>query len=365
MMDPAAFRDRTVVRDLSRALAEIARGHDRIRIMHVCGTHEHEIVHYGLRQLLPENVELIAGPGCPVCITPAGVIATAAKLARLPERPILCTYGDMVRVPAPGGSLLAQRGDGLDVRVIYSIRDVISLARKEPDRRVVFFSVGFETTAAPVAGVIRAGWLSDNLSILTCHRYVPAAVIALAAAADIDIQGFLLPGHASVITGIEPYRELAETYGISSAVAGFEPVDILAGILSIVRQIAAGTPTVANCYPRAVRDEGNPVARRMIDEVFDCTDGAWRGLGVLPGTGLVLKPAYRGLDALARFNVELVEAPDTEPGCLCHLVLIGKAVPEECPLFTAACTPENPRGACMVSNEGTCRAHFLFPEALS
>jgi hydrogenase expression/formation protein HypD len=357
-----AFRSRDLVNKLASALAEAADGLSPFRIMHVCGTHEHEIVRFGIRQLFPDNVKLIAGPGCPVCITPAGMIATASALALSPERPVLCSYGDMVRVPAAGGSLLDKRGDGADVRIVYSIRDVLALAKEVRDRQVVFFSVGFETTAAPVAAVVLAGALPDNLTILACHRYVPTAVDVLAAQDDGLIGGYLLPGHASVITGTGPYISLSERYGVPSAIGGFEPAEILSAILSIVRQVRDKEPMVANCYRHVVRDEGNRAAQDAINEVFVRTDAAWRGLGVLPDTGLELRDEYAALDPLSRLGVEAVEAEDLVPGCRCHLVLTGRVVPEDCPLFRTQCTPENPRGACMVSTEGTCRSHYLFPE---
>jgi hydrogenase expression/formation protein HypD len=351
-----------VVAELKTALDETARRITRpVAVMHVCGTHEHEIGRYALRQLLPENVRLIAGPGCPVCITPASVIATAIALAEHSSHPLLCTYGDMVRVPIDGGSLLDARGRGADIRVIYGIRDAAKLAFDHPDRQVVFFSVGFETTAAPVAALLKSG-LPQNLSIYCCHRYVPAALRVLCEQDISAVDGFLLPGHASVITGIEPYRFLPCEYGRASAVAGFEPAEILSGMLAILRQIASGTPKVENCYPRAVRDNGNIVARALIEDVFRPCDAAWRGIGILPGTGLELGESYQFLDSLTRFGIAEVPAVDIMPGCICHLVFLGKNEPTDCPLFGLACTPENPQGPCMVSAEGTCRARFLYPE---
>ena len=355
------YRDPAVVRELTGALAKAADGLGELAIMHVCGTHEHELGRHGIRQLLPANVRLIAGPGCPVCITPASVIATAIAIAERDDHPILCTYGDMVRVPTAGGSILDARGRGADIRIIYGIRDAAKLAIDNPDRQVVFFSVGFETTAAPVASLLKAG-VPDNFSIYCCHRYVPAAVRVLCEQDPDAIDGFFLPGHAAVITGAGPYRFLPDEFGTAAAIAGFEPVDILSGLLSIVRQIRNGTPTVANCYTRAVRDNGNPNARALLDEVFRPVDAAWRGIGVLPGTGYVLDDAYAHLDALARFGMTGIEAPDIMPGCICHLVLMGRNVPNDCRLFGSACTPDNPQGPCMVSAEGTCRARFLYPE---
>jgi len=361
IMRESPFRSRKIVGELTTALHEAAEGLDLLRVMHVCGTHEHEIGRHGLRQLLPNNVKLIAGPGCPVCITPASAIATVMEIALLPDRPIVCTYGDMVRVPIAAGSLFESRGRGADVRVVYGIREALRLAGDNPDRRIVFFSVGFETTAAPVAAVIRSG-LPDNFLVYCCHRYVPTAVEVLTASDSGFIAGYLLPGHATVITGLVPYRYLPERYSRAAALVGFEPVDILSGLLSVVRQVAQKRPTVENCYRRAVRDEGNRKAQEILFDVFSLEDAAWRGIGVLPKTGLELREPYRLHDALSYYGMDEVPAEDVMKGCMCHLILTGQNVPPDCPHFGAACTPTNPRGPCMVSNEGTCRAHFLYPE---
>jgi len=367
-MEANPYRSRKIVKELTSALNFAAKGLKKKKIMHVCGTHEHEISRYGLRQLLPENIKLIAGPGCPVCITPASVIVTAIELAIHPDKPILCTYGDMVRVPTSSsrsgrGSILDSRGKGADVRVVYSIREAVKLAMNNPTRRIIFFSVGFETTAAPVAAIIQAG-LPDNFLIYCCHRYIPAAVEVLTAGDDGNISGYLLPGHASVITGTVPYEFLPKRFNRAAALAGFEPVDILSALLSIVRQIKKGQPTVANCYKRAVRDTGNQKAQELLSEVFNLVDASWRGIGILPGTGFKLKKKYKRLDALTYYKMEEIEAEDIIPGCICHLVLTGQCTPDECKLFGKACSPLNPRGPCMVSSEGTCRAHYLYPEEI-
>lgn len=355
------YRDRESVAKLSAALSEAAHGLGDIRIMHVCGTHEHEIRRFGIRQLLPQNIRIIAGPGCPVCITPASAIATARALALHESSPIVCTYGDMVKVPVKDGSLLDTRGNGGDVRIVYGIREAVELARSDTDRQVVFFSVGFETTAAPVAAVVKRG-LPENLLLYTCHRYVPTAVKALAELDDGSIGGFLLPGHASVITGSVAYGFLAKDYRLPSAVAGFEPMDMLAGLLSIIRQIRDDEPEAANCYRRAVRDTGNVKAQNVINDVFVLYDAPWRGIGILPGTGLRLRDTFKTLDALSYYGMEEVVSPDVLPGCICHLVLLGRRSPADCSHFRSVCTPEHPQGPCMVSGEGTCRAAFLYPE---
>ncbi len=360
-MQDNPFRSREIVRELTAALAEAAEGLPPLKIMHVCGTHEHEIRRHALRQLFPDNITLIAGPGCPVCITPASVIATAIELALLPDKPIVCTYGDMVRVPTASGSLLDTRGSGADVRVIYGVREALKTAEENPDRMIIFFSVGFETTAAPVAALLRTD-VPKNFLIYCCHRYVPTAVEALAAGDDGTIAGFLLPGHATVITGTGPYEFLPRDYHRAAALSGFEPVDILTALLSIVRQIRQEQFEVANCYRRAVRDTGNLKAQEALAEVFDLVDASWRGIGILPKTGFELKERYHHLDAPAYYSLEEVPMEDVMPGCICHLVLTGRKVPGDCGLFGNACIPTNPQGPCMVSAEGTCRAHYLFPE---
>lgn len=358
--DETPYGDRDLTRRLADEIRKEAAGAGEVRIMHVCGTHEHEIARSGLRRLLPENIMIIPGPGCPVCITPASYIETAIRLALSEEKPLLCTYGDMVRVPGPSGSLLEARGRGADVRIVYGIRDALSAAGEDPSRPVVFFSVGFETTAAPVAAVI-AGGMPENLYLYTCHRYVPPAVEALTALAG-DMAGFLLPGHASVITGTGPYAVLASKYHKAAAVGGFQPVDILTALLSILRQVLTGRPTAANCYPRAVREGGNPKAQELLGRVFVRGDAEWRGLGVLKGTGLELSPEYGPRDARKRFGVDQAPAVEEPEGCRCPEVLLGRVRPADCPLFGRGCTPRSPVGPCMVSGEGTCRAAFLYPE---
>jgi len=346
--------------DLRDALADAAAGLGPVRIMHVCGTHEHELGRYALRTLLPENVRLIAGPGCPVCITPASAIATVLKLAALAPRPIICAYGDIVRVPIAPGSLAEARAGGADVRIVYGPREAAKLAAETPGRPVIFFSIGFETTAAPVAALMLSD-LPKNFFLYCCHRWVPTAVAALAADPEGRVDGYLLPGHACVISGSDAYNFLPERYGKAAAVAGFDPADILAALVSIVRQLRDHQPTVANCYPRAVSGPGNPKARELLDRVFAVTDAAWRGIGVLPGTGLTPRPEFQRLDPLAHFGMTEVSAEDIMPGCSCHLVMLGRREPEECGLFSRACAPDHPRGPCMVGSEGACRARYLYP----
>lgn len=351
------YRDPALVKRLADALARTMDGLPPARVMHVCGTHEHEIGRNALRQLLPGNLEVIAGPGCPVCITPASAIATAAALAKAAPSRILCAYGDVLRVPTEKGCLLDAKREGGDVRLVYGPPDALRLAAENPSRQVVFFSVGFETTAAPVAALLQGG-VPPNFLVYPCHRYVPEAVRAIVAGDPGALDGFLLPGHASVITGTVAYQFLVGDFGRCAAVAGFEPADILAGILAIARQLREKRPAVENCYPRAVRDQGNPKAQAALADVFDLTDARWRGIGTLPATGFELKGCYRRLDALEQLQFAEVEAEDVMPGCSCHLIMLGRRTPAECPLFKTKCTPAQPQGPCMVGMEGTCNAWY-------
>jgi len=362
-MIDALYRSKNLVAELAGALTQAAENQPPMQIMHVCGTHEHEIGRHALRQLFPTNLRLIAGPGCPVCITPASAIVTAMHLAELPGNPILCTYGDIVHVPTRSGSLIEARGRGADIRLIYGPREALRLALENSNRPVIFFSVGFETTAAPVAGLLLSP-LPKNFFIYTCHRYVPAAVEALASQDEGQIAGYLLPGHASVITGTVAYEFLPSRFGKAAAVAGFEPVDMLSAILSLVRQLKEGRPMVANCYPRAVAAMGNQKAQELLNRVFEINDAAWRGIGVLPKTGFALRKEFDAHNALVHFGLGEIPAEDLMPGCSCHLIMTGRRQPQECPLFGKKCTPDNPQGPCMVGGEGTCRARYLYPEEI-
>jgi hydrogenase expression/formation protein HypD len=357
---------RQALDDLTRAASDLPPGR-RVTVMEVCGTHTMAIARAGLRALLPPSLRLISGPGCPVCVTPVGFVDHALALARLP-RVTLATFGDMMRVPGsqpargPAPSLALARAAGADVRVVYSPLEALALARTRPEREVVFLGVGFETTAPGVAAAVERAADLANFSVLSAHKTVPAALAALASMPDLGLDGFLLPGHVSVILGPEPYGVLAERHGLAAAIAGFEPEEILRGLAAICRQVARGEPEIANCYPGAVRPGGNPRALAAIDRVFAATSSVWRGLGPIPGSGLGLRPALAGVDAGLRFAVEL-PAPLDPPGCRCGEVLSGRLAPEGCPLFGRVCAPDSPVGACMVSSEGSCAAawHFANP----
>jgi hydrogenase expression/formation protein HypD len=324
-------------------------------IMEVCGTHTVSIFRNGIRSILPAGVKLLSGPGCPVCVTDQGYIDVVLELAARGEC-IIATYGDMIRVPGHGGSLetLAAR---TDVRIVLSSEDALQLARDNPDKTVVFVAVGFETTA-PATAVVAKEAARDNVAnfcILSGHKRVMPAMRALLGGLNDRVDGFLCPGHVSVIIGSGAFREIVNDYGRPCVVAGFEPVQIVEALADICRQVAAKKPELKSVYGAVVSEEGNRVAQAVIDEVFDSADGYWRGLGLIPQSTLVLKDAYRSLDAFARLGVK--ERPTAElGGCRCGEVLCGRIEPPQCPLFGKTCTPEHPVGPCMVSSEGTCAA---------
>jgi hydrogenase expression/formation protein HypD len=332
--------------------------------MEVCGTHTVSLFRSGVKSLLPENITMLSGPGCPVCVTSQGYIDTALELADRPDVTI-CTYGDMVRVPGRTGSLEVKRAAGAEVRVVYSARDALKYALEHPHREVVWLAVGFETTAPTTAAVILEADALDinNFHVLDGHKLAIPAMTALLSAGDIPIDGFLCPGHVSVIIGVEAYRPVTDDYGKPCVIAGFEAKNMLNGILALLRQIKEGRSDVENVYSVAVSREGNPVAREYLDKVYDVRDTVWRAIGVLPESGLDLREEYRRFDALGYFDVEI--GPDYDPpGCRCGEVIQGKVLPKECSLFAKACTPADPVGPCMVSSEGTCAAWYKYGQNL-
>ena len=330
-----------------------------IRIMEVCGTHTHAIGRSGLRSLMPPNIELVSGPGCPVCVTSQSDIERILILARRPGL-TLCTFGDMVRVPGLTSSLERERSAGADIRVVYSAMEALELAGREDGREVVFLAVGFETTSPGVASLILQADHQGvaNLSFFISHKLiVPAMEAVLQGGSRID--GFLAPGHVSVIIGPEAYEGLAIRYSVPCVVTGFEPADVLEAIVMLLDCIVEGRPGSFVQYARAVKPGGNRRAWEMLTRVFDITDAEWRGLGVIPRSGLTLKPAFTRFDAAERYP--LPEMPSVQPpGCRCGDVLRGLIHPPECPLFRQECTPRNPVGPCMVSSEGSCAARYTY-----
>ncbi len=331
-----------------------------VKLMEVCGTHTVEIFRHGVRAVIPPSITLLSGPGCPVCVTSIRDVDAAIAIAKQPGV-VLVTFGDMMRVPGGKQSLMEARSEGADVRVMYSPMDALKLARAEDSRQVVFFATGFETTSPLIAGTVLAAARqgAKNFSILSSHKTVPLALKALLDSPDIKVDGFILPGHVSTIIGLQPYEFVARQYRKPSVVTGFEAEEILLGISMIMRQLAAGESRVENAYPRVVNTEGNPRAMAILNEVFEPCDAYWRGIGVLPGTGLKLRDRYREFDAEARFHPETSGVLEPEL-CSCGDILRGVKVPTECPLFGTGCTPEDPVGPCMVSSEGSCAAYYKY-----
>jgi len=346
----SAFRDRELARRIKEKIEEIAPSRP-VKLCHVCGTHEWTITHSGIRSLLPGEVSLIAGPGCPVCIVPAREIDEAVWLAL--NGVTIVTFGDMFRDPGSEMSLEDASSRGADVRVVYSVRDAVSMARREPEREFAFFAIGFETTT-PMNAVEISG-CPENLSFIVSHRLIPPAMEFLTELDDLNVDGFIAPGHVSTIIGAEAYRRFPEEYGVPTVVAGFEALDVLMTVYMLLKQMKERKPRLENEYTRAVTYEGNVRAQETIRRVFDVVDGSWRGIGSIPSSTLKLREEYAELDARERYEIDVGPGRDIYPGCSCHLVIIGKITPDECPLFMKACTPERPKGACMVSSEGTCR----------
>jgi len=297
-------------------------------------------------------VEVIAGPGCPVCIVPASEIDEAIQLAL--EGMVVTCFGDVLRVPGSKMSLLDAKAEGADIRVVYGVGDAVKMAEQEKRKEFVFFAIGFETTA-PSTAVEVVKQPPDNLSFQVSHRLIPPAMKVLVEMKDLSLNGFIAPGHVSTVIGMKPYRMFPELYGMPTVVAGFEPLDVLFGVYMILKQLSEGKPRLENEYVRAVRPEGNVKAKELMKNVFETVDGSWRGLGTIPSSAFKLRKEYENFDARSKYGIKVEDGVDIQPGCKCHLVIIGKIKPTECPLFMKACTPQKPVGPCMVSNEGTCR----------
>jgi len=352
------YRDGKLAEGLLKAIRSATSR--RLRFMEVCGTHTVAIFRRGIRDLLPSNISLVSGPGCPVCVTPVSDIDRAVEISRK-EGVILASFGDMLRVPGSYKSLLDARANGADVRAVYSPADALGMADKHPDREVVFFSAGFETTTPAVAATIdralEAG--TRNFSVLAVNKTIPNAMRALLDTPELGIDGFLCPGHVSTIIGSGPYGFIPEEYDRPAVIAGFEPLDILQATLMMVEQAESGNPSVQIQYTRAVSEDGNPAAREIVARYFEPCGSDWRGIGVIPDSGLRIRDEYRSLDAAKRFEVDTPE-PREPKGCSCGDVLRGLIAPPECRLFAKACTPQSPVGACMVSYEGSCAAYYKY-----
>ncbi|NJB67061.1 hydrogenase expression/formation protein HypD [Desulfobaculum xiamenense] len=332
-----------------------------LRFMEVCGTHTVSIFRSGLHSLLPDRVIHLSGPGCPVCVTHESEVAMYLDLASRDDV-IVATFGDLMRVPGPGGrNLKAAQADGARVAVVYSPFDAVKLAQANPDAKVVFLGIGFETTAPTVAATIQMAAKAglDNFHVVSFHKLVPPALRALMADPELRVDALIMPGHVTSIIGPRAYDFLAEEFHLPSVVTGFDPLDILQSLLELVRQKNAGRAEVVNMYTRAVPEEGNPKAMSIMNEIFVPADALWRGIGMIPGSGLEIAPAYERFDAKKVLGLELVDVPPIK-GCRCGDVLRGKLTPNKCPLFGKACTPAKPVGPCMVSTEGSCAAYFKY-----
>jgi hydrogenase expression/formation protein HypD len=372
MTDPGAsgraaefkFRDPVKARALAKTLEQYASeiGREPVTVMHVCGSHEQAIAKYGLRSVLPKALNLIMGPGCPVCVTDLPEVDEAVVLAL--EGKIVATYGDMVRVPGTAKSLAEAQAEDARVEVIYSAAQAVELAR-QTDQEVVFFSTGFETTAVATAAILLQGDLPPNFSILSAHKYVPPAMELVAQIPASKVEGFLAAGHAATITGWGIFEPLVERYGIPVVVAGFEPLDILAGLVRLVELIKNDVRKVENMYPRCVTQEGNRVAQEQMWKVFRTAGGIWRGIADIPDGNLRLREEFAHVDARVKFDIDITRLWQHVPSalteaCVCGNIMSGLATPTDCTLFGKECDPENPVGACMVSSEGTCKIWYQY-----
>jgi len=356
----AALRDPKTCQDLLDKIEKVMEGQS-LRFMEVCGTHTVALFRSGVHSLLPKSVVHLTGPGCPVCVTHESEVAAYLDLAAK-DGVIVATFGDLMRVPGPGGmNLKKAQAEGARVEVVYSPFDALALAAANPTDKVAFLGIGFETTAPTVAATVRVAKERGlgNFFVMAFHKLVPPALDALLADPSMSIEGFMLPGHVSAIIGLKPYQPLAEVHHIPSVVAGFEPVDLLQAILILAKMRRQGKPRVVNNYARVVAEAGNPKALEVLYEVYEPCDALWRGIGTIPGSGLTFSKAYKAFDAFDAFGITLKESKPL-PGCRCGEVLRGIMPPNKCPLFGKACTPATPVGPCMVSTEGSCAAYFKY-----
>jgi len=360
-----SFRDGDLARRLAGAITSEVDARRRYRLMEFCGGHTHTLARYGLVRMLPDNVEMIHGPGCPVCVLPTGRIEAAINLARRPGV-ILCSYGDMLRVPGKNGAtLMKARAAGAEVRMIYSTLDALSVAQRHPEQQVVFFAIGFETTTPPTAVAVKEAQRLGlkNFTVFCNHVLTPAAmagILDVPAVEAIHVDGFIGPGHVSTVIGSRPFERFAHDYGYPVVITGFEPLDILQAIRQLIRQLNEGRADLENEYSRVVSHDGNQKAQALMAEVFELRDEfEWRGLGTLPHSALMLRDEFAEYDAEVRFAIAPESIPDHK-ACECAAVLRGAKRPEQCKVFATVCTPDNPLGSCMVSSEGACAAHYRY-----
>jgi hydrogenase expression/formation protein HypD len=362
------YRDGEVAQGLAKAIAAEVRPDRRYNFMEFCGGHTHAISRYGVPDLLPENVRMIHGPGCPVCVLPIGRIDLAIQLA-LERGVTVCTYADTVRVPASHGlSLMKAKARGGDIRMVYAVTDALKIARDNPGKDVVFFAIGFETTTPPTAVAIKAAQAEGlkNFSVLCCHVLTPSAIMNILESPEVrelgtvPLDGFIGPAHVSTVIGSRPYEFFAEEYRKPVVIAGFEPLDVMQAILMLVRQVNEGRATVENEFTRAVTPEGNEKAQNLVSDVFELRRSfEWRGLGEVPYSALRIREKYAEFDAERRYHLEYQPVPDNK-ACECGAILRGVKKPTDCKIFGTVCTPETPMGSCMVSSEGACAAHYTY-----
>jgi hydrogenase expression/formation protein HypD len=356
------YRDAELGKKLLECIHRISK--KPARLMEFCGGHTVAIFKYGLRQLLPSNIEMLSGPGCPVCVTSAADLDWTIALGNEPGV-IITSFGDMIRVPGSRTSLQKAKAEGADVRIVYSAQDALAIAKDNPEKKVVFIGIGFETTAPTIAASVLQAERENlkNYAVLSLHKVTPPVMKAILHLGEVKLNGIICPGHVSAVIGSRPFDFLAKDHGIACAVSGFEPVDILLAIDRLVEQIESDSPRVEIAYRRGVKEEGNPAALRLMDAVFETGAADWRGIGVVPGSGLKLRKQYERYDALKLFSIKVT--PAKEPaGCICGAVLRGVATPEGCKLFRTACTPEHPVGPCMVSSEGSCSTYYEYGERM-
>jgi hydrogenase expression/formation protein HypD len=355
---PNPYRDSMMSQILVDLIKKVSK--KDIRLMEVCGTHTMAIFRNGIETVLPENISLLSGPGCPVCVTSRSEIDAFIALSRK-ESIIVATFGDLMRVPGTASSLQRERARGRDIRVVYSTFDALEIARKNPRKKIVFPGVGFETTSPTVAAAVISAKETgiENFSVYSAHKLIPPALNALMEGFSVRVNGFMLPGHVSVIIGVEAYLPFFMTHHIPAAIAGFEPVDILKAIYMLVRQIESDEPNLENGYLRAVTYEGNKKAQEIMKAVFEPVDVVWRGLGTIPGSGLKIREEFGSFDAGRLFDISIPHSEE-HAGCACGEILTGLKIPPDCPLYKQRCTPLDPIGPCMVSGEGTCAAYYRY-----
>ena len=353
------LKSREFTKKIIHSITELYGKIDRpVKFMHVCGTHEHTISKYGLRTLLPEGIEIVSGPGCPVCVCPAADIDKAVEIGKRPDT-IIATFGDMIRVPATNISLAELKAKGADVRITYGPHDAVKIARENPDKELVFFAIGFETTV-PTVGFEIQNDPPENFSVICAHKLIPAALELLISQSQLRIDGFISPGHVATIIGTKPFDIFTKAYKVPNVIAGFKPNDVLLGIMMLLKQMIDKDYTTLNEYRRVVKPEGNLIAQHIIEEVFTVVTSPWRGIGRIMEGGLEIRDKYAQFDADKKFDIQIESSQDIPPGCSCHLVMVGKVYPYECKLFGKACTPLNPIGPCMVSQEGTCSIYYKY-----